>query len=111
MRYWRAMIATTVAIAGLGLVGVPAYGADTPNPTQPAGFPDPGTLNYVEGSASLDGQALNNKSVAKIELKAGQELTTGDGEGGDFANARDLSARGRPQHGEDDLAGARANAG
>jgi hypothetical protein len=79
MKHWRAIIATTFAIAGLGLVGMPAFGADIPNPTQPAGFPDPGTLNYVEGSASLDGQALNNKSVGNIELKAGQELTTGTG--------------------------------
>ncbi len=79
MRHWRTSIATVVVIAGLGFVGMPAFGADIPNPTQPAGYPDPGTLNYVEGSASVDGRVLNNRSVGSIELKAGQELTTGAG--------------------------------
>jgi hypothetical protein len=75
MRYWRAII----AIVGLGLLGMPAFGADIPNPTQPANFPQPGTLNYVEGSAYVDGSQISNRSVGSVELKAGQELTTGAG--------------------------------
>jgi hypothetical protein len=39
----------------------------------------PGTLNYVEGQATLDGQALTQKSVGHAELAAGQVLETGNG--------------------------------
>ncbi len=75
MKHWR----TIIAIAGLGLFGMPVFGADVPNPTQPANFPDPGTLNYVEGSVHLDGRLLTNRNVANDEMRAGQELTTGAG--------------------------------
>ena len=75
MRCWRAFI----AIAGLGLFGMPAFGADVPNPTQPANFPDPGTVNYIEGTANLDGKALTNNHEGIEELRAGQQLTTGAG--------------------------------
>ena len=75
MRHWREII----AIAGLGLLGMPAFGADLPNANQPSNLPQPGTLNYVEGSAYVDGSPINNKSVGSIELQAGQELTTGAG--------------------------------
>ncbi len=75
MKHWR----TIIAIAGLGLFGMPVFGADVPNPTQPANFPDPGTLNYVEGTVHLDGRLLTNRNVANDEMRAGQELTTGAG--------------------------------
>jgi hypothetical protein len=39
----------------------------------------PGTLNYVEGQASIGNEALNSKSVGSVDLVAGQTLTTGAG--------------------------------
>ncbi len=35
----------------------------------------PGTLNYVEGQASIGAQTLNAKSVGSINLEAGQTLS------------------------------------
>ena len=39
----------------------------------------PGTLNYVEGQASIGTEALNAKSVGSADLQAGQTLTTDTG--------------------------------
>jgi hypothetical protein len=39
----------------------------------------PGSINYVEGQASVDGQPLNSDSPGQAELGAGQTLTTGNG--------------------------------
>jgi len=39
----------------------------------------PGTLNYVEGQASMDDQNLDAKSVGKADLQDGQVLETGNG--------------------------------
>jgi hypothetical protein len=39
----------------------------------------PGTLNYVEGQASMDDQNLDAKSVGKANLQDGQVLETGNG--------------------------------
>jgi hypothetical protein len=39
----------------------------------------PGTVNYVEGQASIGSQALNAKSVGSTTLEAGQTLATGTG--------------------------------
>jgi hypothetical protein len=39
----------------------------------------PGTINYVEGAVSIDGQPLNSHSVGSAELNPGQVLTTGTG--------------------------------
>ncbi len=39
----------------------------------------PGTLNYVEGQASIGNDILNAKSVGSVNLSAGQTLTTGTG--------------------------------
>ncbi|MGB7264886.1 MAG: FecR domain-containing protein, partial [Terracidiphilus sp.] len=75
MRHWR----TWIAVVGLGLFGISAFAADVPNTNYAASYPQPGTLNYVEGQANFDGRALSNKSVGSVELKAGQELTTGAG--------------------------------
>lgn len=60
----------TLALLGLAIAAVPAF-AVTP--------PQPGTLNYVEGAAFLDGQRLNPQSVGSIDLGPGQELTTAAG--------------------------------
>jgi hypothetical protein len=39
----------------------------------------PGTLNYVEGQASVGTEALNNKSIGSVDLQTGQTLTTETG--------------------------------
>ncbi len=39
----------------------------------------PGTINYVEGSASVEGRQLSNKSVGQTTLQAGEYLATADG--------------------------------
>ena len=38
-----------------------------------------GTINYIEGQASLEGQQLSPKSVGHAELAQGQYLATGNG--------------------------------
>jgi hypothetical protein len=75
MRNWR----TWIALVALGLFGMPAFGADLPNTNYPQNYPQPGTLNYIEGQANYDGQALTSKSVPGVQMQAGQELTTGTG--------------------------------
>jgi hypothetical protein len=59
-----------IALLGIGVLCTPAFGA---NPARP------GTVNYIEGAASLDGKQLNQQDVGKAALDAGQALTTGQG--------------------------------
>jgi hypothetical protein len=47
--------------------------AQTANPAVP------GTVNYVEGSASINGRALNQQSVGYAQLQPGQVLQTANG--------------------------------
>ena len=39
----------------------------------------PGTINYVEGSASIEGRQLSSKSVGQTTMQAGEYLATSDG--------------------------------
>src|ERR1700744_2979767 len=39
----------------------------------------PGTLNYIEGSASIDGRELNQQAGGSVALDPGQLLQTGIG--------------------------------
>jgi len=57
-------------LLGLGMLGAPAFAAEPARP---------GTVNYVEGAASLEGRQLNAKDVGSIDLEAGQVLSTGAG--------------------------------
>jgi hypothetical protein len=61
----------------LSLVGlcVPAFGQGGQGMNQAV----PGTLNYVEGSVTLNGQALSNHSVGSAIVQPGQFLQTGEG--------------------------------
>ena len=52
------------------ILSAPAWGA--------AAAP-PGTLNYVEGQATIGDQTLNAKSVGSVDLLTRQTLTTGNG--------------------------------
>jgi hypothetical protein len=47
--------------------------AQTANPAVP------GTINYIEGSASLNGRALNQRAVGSVQLQSGQVLQTANG--------------------------------
>lgn len=65
------------AFAGLFLavvLSVPMWGD-----TRGANTALPGTLNYVEGQASMGAENLTSKSIGSAELQEGQTLTTDDG--------------------------------
>lgn len=64
--------------AVLCLAALPALG-DIPNGQSNQNYPEPGTLNYLQGSAYLQGQPLNDKEVGNIEMAAGQVLHTTTG--------------------------------
>ena len=57
------------------LLSLPAWGYDTDTRNTAM----PGTLNYVEGQASMGDQNLDSKSVGKANLENGQVLETGNG--------------------------------
>jgi len=57
------------------LLSLPAWGLDTDSRRQAM----PGTLNYVEGQASIGDQTLSSKEVGTAELQNGQVLETGNG--------------------------------
>ncbi len=59
-----------IALLGFGVTVASAFSAEPARP---------GTINYVEGPAYLDGQPINNKDIGSITLEAGQELRTGSG--------------------------------
>ncbi len=63
----RSSLKTIGGFIFLGLLGPLARGA---NP------PQPGTINYVEGQASMGGQTLNENSVGSVKLSAGQTAST-----------------------------------
>jgi hypothetical protein len=61
----------TIALAGAALAfGPSAFGANVARP---------GTVNYVEGAANLNGQQITDKSVGAIDLDPGQVLSTQQG--------------------------------
>jgi hypothetical protein len=56
------------------VLSAPAWGNETS-----AKSAVPGTLNYVEGQASIGDQALNSKSIGNAELHPGESLVTEKG--------------------------------
>jgi hypothetical protein len=54
----------------LATLCTPVFGA---NPARP------GTLNYIEGSAYLEGKPLTQRAVGSTDLDPGQVLSTGQG--------------------------------
>ncbi len=58
-----------------GILAVPVFSAPAGN----MGPAQPGTVNYVEGQASIDSQPLNQNSVGTAGLQAGQTLATQNG--------------------------------
>lgn len=73
MRLLRLGVTTAFFLAAI--FSVPLLLADT-NTKSP---PPPGSLNYVEGQASIGARTLDSKSVGSTELERGQTLTTADG--------------------------------
>ncbi len=70
-------IASVLLIAALS---VPAWGGDPADAGKPKANPArPGSLNYVEGQASIEGQSLGPEAIGKTELKPGQSLETQTG--------------------------------
>ncbi|HXW89605.1 MAG TPA: FecR domain-containing protein [Terriglobales bacterium] len=66
--------ATAASLFLAAVLVVPAWGANSGTHSAL-----PGTLNYVEGQASIGNQTLDAKSVGTAELQAGQTLTTDNG--------------------------------
>ena len=61
----------TIALVSLGLtLGLPAFAE---NPARP------GTVNYVEGAATLNGQPVTGSNVGSTDLNPGEELSTQQG--------------------------------
>jgi hypothetical protein len=60
----------TFMLLGLALIAAPAFAAEPARP---------GTVNYVEGAAYIDGQQIDPKQIGSIDLNPGQELTTSKG--------------------------------
>jgi hypothetical protein len=69
----------TLFVAAVAALLAPAvFALDTQNPP-PASSAVPGTLNYIEGAATIDGQFLAANSVGSVTLQPGQEIATSQG--------------------------------
>lgn len=69
-------IPTGGAILLAAFLSGPAWAQTQTQNSRPA---QPGSINYVEGQASLDGQDLGSNSVGSAQLQAGQSITTQTG--------------------------------
>jgi hypothetical protein len=65
-RIWRPI---SKALAGLFVAAVCAF-------SQPTISARPGTINYIEGNASIDGQQIDQGQLGHINLAAGQTIQT-----------------------------------
>lgn len=63
---------TLLLLFSLATLYAPAFGQNA-NPASP------GTLNYVEGHASIEGSPLSHHSVGRTEMQAGQVIATSNG--------------------------------
>ena len=68
------IVKTILSFLLTAILFVPAWAEDTS-----AKSAVPGTLNYVEGQASIGTEALNSKSIGSAQLQADQSLTTENG--------------------------------
>jgi hypothetical protein len=59
-----------IALLGIGGLIAPALAVEPARP---------GTVNYVEGTASIEGQPVDSKQIGSITLEPGQELSTANG--------------------------------
>ena len=70
MRHLTMKVLGNLSLAGA--LAIPAWGATAPSRETAS----PGTLNYVEGQASIGAENLGPKSVGSVDLAAGQSLVT-----------------------------------
>jgi FecR protein len=73
MRYLNLKL--SACLLGAAALVVPAWGMDSNRPATAY----PGTLNYVEGQASIGSETLNSQSIGSAQLEPGQSLTTENG--------------------------------
>ena len=73
MRLHRCGAITSFVLAAI--LAAPAWANDQSSAKSAV----PGTLNYVEGQASIGEQALDSKSIGSVELQPGQSLVTDKG--------------------------------
>src|ERR1700735_2764432 len=67
-------------LAALAVLFAPAlFALDLPQNPMPARTAMPGTINYIEGSAAIDGQPLPANAVGSTTLQPGQEISTAQG--------------------------------
>ncbi len=69
---FRPAIKSLSIMLSLAILSATAFGQNTISAR-------PGTLNYVEGQASIEGQAINANSVGQAQLEAGQYIATANG--------------------------------
>src|SRR5215472_10901026 len=67
MKRWRIKIAASFF---LGVLTLPAWAAKTGQP---------GSVNYVEGQVSINGQPVDTESIGSLALQPGQSLSAGNG--------------------------------
>jgi hypothetical protein len=72
----RSILKATLGFA-VAALAAPAWA--NPNPARQMGAAQPGTLNYVEGQATLDGQPVDRNAVGSVQLQPGQMLATQNG--------------------------------
>lgn len=72
----RSILKSTLVLAVAALVS-PAWA--NPNPARQMSPAQPGTVNYVEGQATLDGQPVDPNAVGSVQLQPGQMLATQNG--------------------------------
>lgn len=67
------------ATLGFVVAAVAAPAWANPNPAGQMGPAQPGTLNYVEGQATLDGRPVDHNAIGSVQLQPGQMLATQNG--------------------------------
>src|SRR5258707_15064803 len=78
MRQSRVIGIASVFLAAA--LSVPAWGADSADPGNAKANPArPGSLNYVQGQASIEGQSPGPEATGKSELNPVQSLAPGEG--------------------------------
>src|SRR5271167_19284 len=72
----RSMLSATAGFV-VAILAAPVWA--NPNPLSQKGPAQPGTVNYVEGQASVDGRPVDGNASGAIQLQPGQMLTTQNG--------------------------------
>ncbi len=75
MRSWKVGLSLILA----GVLCIPTWAQANAQGIRQAAPPQPGMVNYVEGQASLGGQALTQNSAGATQLPLGQPLATQNG--------------------------------